>query len=76
MKRPCNGDCNHCPIIIHPNSRLLSAILNKAYDRFGSEFYKIVQDECPNLTCCFDCHIDDFCHVEGCQVLKYNEEHP
>jgi len=70
----CDGDCNHCPIINHKNSRLLSAILNEAYDRFGNEFYQIVQGACPNLTCCRDCHIDDFCHVEGCKIIKHNKE--
>ena len=65
----CDQDCNHCPIINHPNSRMLTKILNAAYDRFGDEFYKIVQDQCPNLTVCYDCRIDDFCHIEGCKLI-------
>jgi hypothetical protein len=32
--------------------------------------YKIVQDECPNMTVCFDCRIDDFCHAKGCKLAK------
>jgi len=66
----CNEDCNHCPIIMHPNSRMLTYILNKAYDKFGDEFYKIVEYACPNFTCCHDCNIDDFVHVEGCEIMK------
>ncbi|MCK5609673.1 hypothetical protein KAR91_47810 [Candidatus Pacearchaeota archaeon] len=23
---------------------------------------------CPNLTVCPKCHVDDFCHVEGCSL--------
>jgi len=49
---------------------MLSAIMNQAHDKFGNEFYKIVQGMCPNLTVCYDCRIDDFCHVEGCKILK------
>lgn len=66
----CDKDCNHCPIIRHSNSRMVTKIMNEAYKKFGSEFYKIVQNNCPNLTVCFDCGIDDFCHVEGCEFVK------
>jgi hypothetical protein len=59
---------------VHPNSRLLTAVLNKALDKFGNDFYQIVQNACPNLTCCFDCHIDDFCHVEGCELVSEEGE--
>ena len=69
MSKPlCDRDCNHCPVILHKNSRMVTRILNEAYNRFGVEFYRIVQNHCPNLTCCFDCHIDDFCHEEGCKL--------
>ena len=68
MDRPCDGDCNHCPIILHKNSQLLTMILNQALQKFGDEFYEIVEKGCPNLTCCFECRIDDFCHVEGCTL--------
>lgn len=66
--RPCDGDCDHCPIIRHKNSKMVTMILNQALEKFGNEFYQIVQDACPNLTCCFDCRIDDFCHVEDCEI--------
>lgn len=65
----CDEDCNHCPIILHKNSRMVSLILNMMYNRFGNAAYHIVQDNCPNLTCCADCHIDDFCHDDGCDIV-------
>ena len=70
----CNEDCNRCPIIGDPNNRLLTFILNKTHNKFGDDFYKIVQEACPNLTCCFDCRTDDFCHVEGCEIMKKVEQ--
>jgi len=68
MDSLCDRKCNECPIINHPNSRLLTAILNQAHDKFGNDFYEIVQEACPNMTVCKDCRIDDFCHVEGCEI--------
>lgn len=70
----CNEDCNNCKIVNDKNNRLLSFILNKAFNKFGGNFYKIVQEACPNLTCCSDCRIDDFCHVEGCEIVKRVEQ--
>ena len=73
----CDGRCNECPIIRHPNSRMLTAVLNEAHGKFGSAFYTIVQARCPNLTCCYDCGIDDFCHVEGCWTeQRGGRDHP
>ncbi len=66
----CDEDCNHCPIILNKNSRRLTKILNEAYDKFGNDFYKIVQKHCPNLTVCYDCRIDDFCHLKECKLVK------
>ena len=66
----CDENCNNCSIINHPNSRMVTRIMNEAYEKFGDEFYHIVQSNCPNLTCCFDCRVDDFCHVEGCEIVK------
>lgn len=65
----CNEECNNCPIISHPNSKLVTKIFNEAYDEFGTAFHHIVQKHCPNLTCCYDCRIDDFCHFEGCKII-------
>ena len=67
--RVCDEDCNNCPIINHPNSRMLTKILNKLQDKFGDGVYKIVQENCCNFTVCFDCHIDDFTHCEGCRLI-------
>ena len=62
----CNGDCNHCPIVSHPNSRMLTRVLNELHNKFGDGVYEIVQRDCPNFTVCYDCRIDDFVHDEGC----------
>lgn len=70
MKRLCNEDCNSCPIINHKNNRLVTKILNELLNKFGNEVYLIVQKNCPNLTSCYDCRIDDFCHDEGCEIIK------
>jgi len=66
----CDRNCNSCPLIQHENNRLLTRILNEAYEMFGDKFLNIIQSHCPNMTTCFDCGIDDFCHVEGCQIIK------
>lgn len=47
--------------------------LRLAYEAGRDEAYHIIQSQCPNLTCCADCHIDDFCHYEGCEILKEAE---
>jgi len=70
----CDNDCNHCQIIRHENSRMVTFILNSLFEKFGDEVYLVVQSACPNLTCCFDCRIDDFCHVEGCEIAAAAEE--
>jgi len=31
----CDRDCNNCPIIGHPNSRMVTKILNELYDSLG-----------------------------------------
>lgn len=67
----CNEDCNNCDI---PNNRQLTVVLNALYERFGDEVYSIVQSLCPNMTCCPDCRIDDFCHDEDCELLAEAEE--
>ena len=70
----CDENCNECPIIGHPNSRMVTKILNEAYNKFGNEFYLLVQNNCPNLTVCYDCRIDDFCHFdEGCELSGLEE---
>lgn len=70
MERFCDENCNKCPIVGHKNSRQLTYVFNKLYEKFGDGFYGIIEEACPNMTCCYDCHIDDFCHVEGCKIYK------
>ena len=70
MTKLCDKNCNECPIINHSNSRLLTKIFNELLDISENEVYKIVQSYCPNLTCCYDCQIDDFCHLEGCKIIE------
>ena len=64
----CDGDCNKCPVIGHPNSRMLTAVLNALQVRFGDGAHEIVQGLCPNMTVCHACRVDDFAHVEGCEL--------
>ena len=75
MKRFCDENCNNCPLMQEGNAKMLTVIFNALYEQFGSEAYRTVEDHCPNLTCCFDCHIDDFCHVEGCELVAAAEEY-
>lgn len=69
VTRPCDEDCNRCPLLREGNARILTVIFNELNERFGDGVYAVVQGACPNLTVCFDCRIDDFCHVEGCELL-------
>lgn len=64
----CDRNCNECPVILHPNSRMLTKVLNELQNKFGDDVYEIVQHNCPNFTVCYDCRIDDFCHFEGCEL--------
>ena len=74
MNRFCDEDCNHCPVILHGNNRQLTVILNALLLKFGEEVYAIVQRNCPNLTVCRDCLVDDFVHVECCDLLREAKE--
>jgi len=74
-KRQCDEDCNNCSLLWEtPSNRELTRILNLAYDKFGDEFHKLVNSNCPNLTVCVECHIDDFVHVEGCTIIVCGEQ--
>jgi hypothetical protein len=64
----CDNNCNECPVVGHENSRMITKILNLLVNEVGSGIYKTVQENCPNLTVCYDCRIDDFCHMEGCEL--------
>ncbi len=73
-KRPCDSNCNECSLLNSTNSEILTKIFNKLLFRFGEGVYEIVQTNCPNLTVCCHCRIDDFCHIEGCQYTEENIE--
>jgi len=72
-KEPCDKKCNDCPLLRSKNTRMLTKIFNELHNKLGNEVYKIVQNNCPNLTVCVDCRIDDFCHVEGCEYIGDEE---
>ena len=59
-------------MILHQNSRMITKILNELDAKLGDEVYKIVQKNCPNLTVCRECHIDDFCHTDVCEIANLN----
>jgi len=65
----CDEDCNHCPLIIYSNSRMLTRVFNLLYQEFGDEAYDIIQKHCPNLTVCYDCRVDDFDHYNDCKIM-------
>lgn len=69
-KRFCDEDCNNCPIIGHANSRQLTVLMNDLLHTFGDDAEAIISNRCPNLTCCADCHIDDFCHSPDCELER------
>lgn len=72
-KNLCDENCNECPIVNHPNNRMLNAILENLNSVYG-ETYEIVTKYCTNMTVCYDCKLDDFCHFEGCITLEPPKE--
>lgn len=66
MKK-CITDCNTCMIegrCVTRRAYIILAKLEREYPRT----YDITQENCCNLTCCPECHLDDFCHFEGCSI--------
>ena len=71
----CDENCNNCPIIRHPNSVMVTFVMNKLGEEFGfDKLADIINKLCPNLTCCFDCRSDDFCHFTDCEIAKLLED--
>ena len=68
---PCDKNCNECPIINHPNTRIVRVILDDILWTVDldamNEVLRIVNSHCSNLTVCPSCLVDDFCHAEGCE---------
>lgn len=67
----CDQNCNDCEAI---KNRQLAYLLNFLVEKYGEEVIQDVNRFCPNLTCCPDCRIDDFCHIRGCEISKAAEE--
>lgn len=70
MKRVCDSKCNDCVLLSEPNAKMLTVIFNQLFKEFGDGVVDIINEHCPNLTCCYDCHIDDLCHLEGCKLIE------
>lgn len=70
----CDRNCNKCVLLLSTNSRMLTKIFNELDKEFGSGVYSIVQKNCQNLTCCRDCHIDDFTHFKNCKIMEIVNE--
>ena len=52
----------------------LSLLMNVLWLFHGETVLQIANKICPNMTCCADCHIDDMCHVGGCEIDQEAEE--
>ena len=65
----CDKNCNRCPLVTHPNSQLLTVIFNELYNELGETVNQVLQHYCSNLTVCYDCRVDDFCHFEDCKLV-------
>ena len=68
MNSFCDENCNECELLSSRNSRQLSLVLNTLEKVYGEGVVQITNKICPNLTCCADCHIDDFSHYENCEI--------
>lgn len=56
----CNERCSECRAIENRQAALLMNVLLEVY---GDGVVQIANSICPNMTCCPDCRIDDFCHM-------------
>lgn len=70
--RECDSKCNECPVINHPNTVTLYQTLQRLLYLYGDGVEDVVNGYCPNMTVCPACHVDDFCHVEGCELDTEN----
>lgn len=80
MKDLCNSDCNNCRLLFAKDDndfkalKQLHVLLNALEIAFGGGVVQIANMVCPNLTCCPNCHIDDFSHFRNCDVEKTAKE--
>lgn len=56
----CDERCNGCEATENRQAALLMNVLREVY---GDGVVQIANSICPNMTCCPDCRIDDFCHM-------------
>ena len=66
----CPRDCNNClpKADIHLRRMIYRVLTAISFNpEFDTAIDPIVNGICPNLTCCPECGVDDFCHVEGCE---------
>ena len=61
-------NCNDC--LKGHESKIAYIIIDKIRRKVGDDVIKITNKICPNLTICPECRIDDFIHVEGCELDK------
>lgn len=40
----------------------------------GGEVVKYLNTICPNLTVCPECRVDDFVHIQGCSMDRFNKK--
>lgn len=59
VKFLCDERCNKCVVM---ENRQVALLMNVLLEVYGDGVYEIANSICPNMTCCPDCHIDDFCH--------------
>ena len=67
-------NCNDCAIENLALRATCYDILYAHYLLFGNQSYALTQKGCPNMTCCPECRIDDFCHIEGCKRAERVEK--
>lgn len=62
----CDHDCNNCQLI---GNKMVYSVLQSIFQK-NESMERIIQLHCPNLTCCPVCGVDDFGHVEGCEMIQ------
>lgn len=80
MKDFCNNNCNECSLLFgatekeYNEHKQMYLLLDALEIAFGEGVTQIANMICPNLTCCPDCHIDDFSHIRDCEIDKAANE--
>lgn len=80
IKDFCDNNCNECSLLFAEDEKSFNALkqmhvlLDALELAFGEGVTQIANMICPNLTCCPNCHIDDFSHFENCEIEKASEK--